>query len=89
MKKTLAKRKISSPHSEPSDSEEESIADPKNALNEQEGSAEFNETVDLKKKNIVEPLELQQILVQINQSELDGIWAKMIEEHEQNQREIC
>ena len=36
------------PLSEPSDSEEESIADPKNALNEQEGSVEFNETVDLK-----------------------------------------
>ena len=48
MKKTLAKRKISYPLSEPSDSEEESIADPKNALNEQEGSVEFNETVDLK-----------------------------------------
>ena len=47
MKKTLAKKKISS-LGEPSDSEEESIADPKNALNEQEGSAEFNETVDLK-----------------------------------------
>ena len=47
MKKTPAKKKISS-LGEPSDSEEESIADPKNALNEQEGSAEFNETVDLK-----------------------------------------
>ena len=47
MKKTLAKKKISS-LGEPSDSEEESIADPKNALNEQEGSVEFNETVDLK-----------------------------------------
>ena len=47
MKKTLAKKKISS-LGEPSDSEEESIADPKNALNEQEGSAEFNETIDLK-----------------------------------------
>ena len=40
VKKTLAKRKISSPHSEPSDSEEESIADPKNALNEQEEKRE-------------------------------------------------
>ena len=86
MKKTLAKRKIFSPFSEPSDSEEESIADPKNALNEQEGSVEFNETVDL--KSLVEPLELQQILVQINQSELDQLWAKMNKEHEQNQREI-
>ena len=85
MKKTLAKKKISS-LGEPSDSEEESIADPKNALNEQEGSVESNETVDL--KSLVEPLELQQILVQINQSELDQLWAKMNKEHEQNQREI-
>ena len=36
MKKTLAKKKISS-LGEPSNSEEGSIADPKNALNEQEG----------------------------------------------------
>ena len=48
IEKTLAKRKISYSLNEPSDSEEESIADPKNALNEQDGSAEFNETVDLK-----------------------------------------
>ena len=39
VKKTLAKKKISS-LGEPSDSEEESIADPKDALNEQEGKRE-------------------------------------------------
>ena len=39
-------------------------------------------------KAIVEPLELQQIIIQINQSELDELWAKMNKEHEQNQREI-
>ena len=39
MKKTLAKKKISS-LGEPSDSKEESIADPKNALNEQEEKRE-------------------------------------------------
>ena len=40
IEKTLAKRKISYSLNEPSDSEEESIADPKNALNEQEEKRE-------------------------------------------------
>ena len=40
MKKTLAKKKKISSLGEPSDSEEESIADPKNVLNEQEGKRE-------------------------------------------------
>ena len=34
-----------------------------------------------------EERELQQILAQINQQQMDEMWAKMNEEHEQNQRE--
>ena len=34
-----------------------------------------------------EERELQQILAQINEQQMNEMWAKMNEEHEQNQRE--
>ena len=47
--------------------------------------AESLETERLRKAN--EERELQQILAQINQQQMDEMWAKMDEEHQQNQRE--
>ena len=47
--------------------------------------AESLETERLRKAN--EERELQQILAQIDQQQIDEMWAKMNEKHEQNQRE--
>ena len=47
--------------------------------------AESLETERLRKAN--EERELQQILAQIDQQQMNEMWAKMNEEHEENQRE--